>query len=214
MTSIISNIINNTLLNTMRRRFLGFKISLIIAFLFPIAAYPLSPEFYSSSSKMASGRWVRIEVKETGMQFISNSTLKSLGFSDPSKVNVFGYGGRLLPELLNTDMTDDLPVACSVQAPDGIRFFGFNNVRWSKSVASPSHTMNPYTDHSYYFLSDIDIPRPEIPGSETANVPSTSEITTYSRRLLHEQDLMAPSNSGRPSFPAFFESAASGEGSP
>ena len=63
-----------------------------------ISSQALSPESFATSSKLASGKWAKVEVAESGMQFISNATLKALGFSDPDKVNVYGFGGRMLPE--------------------------------------------------------------------------------------------------------------------
>lgn len=74
-------------------------------------AYPLSPDHYAENSRLASGKWAKIEVKQTGVQLITNSTLRNLGFANPEKVNVYGYGGRMLPEYLDEDMIDDLPPA-------------------------------------------------------------------------------------------------------
>ena len=75
-----------------------------------ITGNALPTDFYASSSALSQGKWARVQVKESGMQLISNSTLKSLGFTDPDKVNVYGFGGRMLSERLNESMPDDLPV--------------------------------------------------------------------------------------------------------
>ena len=53
---------------------------------------------YPDSSVLASGRWVKIRVGETGVYSISYSRLASMGFNDPSRVAVYGYGGNLLQE--------------------------------------------------------------------------------------------------------------------
>lgn len=81
--------------------------------------FALPADFYATSSRLASGHWAKIEVKESGMQFISNATLRNLGFSNPEKVNVFGYGGRMLPEKLDSKMNDDLPLVSSIRTPSG-----------------------------------------------------------------------------------------------
>lgn len=135
------------------------------------------------------------------MQFISNSTLRGLGFSDPDKVNVYGYGGRMLPERLDTSTPDDLPLIASLRIPAGIIFFGTSSVKWElqnvDEIPSFSHVTNPYSDNSYYFLSDIDSQRPVASVRDEITAESAEPITVFRERMLHEQDILAPSNSGR-----------------
>lgn len=179
----------------------AFMLGLVVAVMSMVAlpAFPLSPDFYSASSKMASGKWVRIEVEEEGMQFISNTALRKMGFADPSKVNVFGYGGRILSEQLDGKYADDLPAVSSIQTPSGILFYGRTNRGW---VLEPgkmefARTANHYSSKSFYFLSDRDSERTQ---PEEARFPAgTPEktITSFTERLLHEQDLSAPTPSGR-----------------
>ena len=63
---------------------------------------------YASTSKLASGRWVKIEIGASGIYQIPYSTLQSMGF-DPTKVKVYGYGGNMLPEKFSEPYIDDLP---------------------------------------------------------------------------------------------------------
>lgn len=172
-----------------------------IALLAGIApAYSLSSESFANSSKLASGNWAKIEIKESGMQFISNATLKNLGFSDPDKVNVYGFGGRMLPECLYESMPDDLPLLPSIRTPGGIVFFGHNCFKWELSSSTQTtyqHNNNPYSDHSYYFVSDIDPERATAPGREAVETSDDYTLRTFTERLVHEQDLIAPTTSGR-----------------
>lgn len=116
-----------------------------------LTASALPAGHYAAKSKLADGRWGKIEVLESGIQFISNATLRNLGFPDPSKVKVYGYGGRMLPERLDDSIPDDLPLIPSVQTSRGIIFFGLSNVEWNQdptlflSIATDSaHTQtNP-----------------------------------------------------------------------
>ena len=166
-------------------------------------AYSLSSDFYAGSSRLSSGNWAKIEVKESGMQFISNATLKTLGFSDPDKVNVYGYGGRMLPESLYASMPDDLPAIPSVRTPSGIVFFGHGNVSWdfvNKTQTQFSHSGNPYSDNAYYFISDIDPSRTTAPDDDRTPGSTDSPITSFRERLLHEQDIIALVNTGRTLF--------------
>ncbi|MDE5674735.1 MAG: hypothetical protein K2I44_05265, partial [Muribaculaceae bacterium] len=98
-------------------RFLAV-ISMLVMIYLPSLA--ISADFYTQSSRLASGRWVKIQVNESGIQLISNDKLRKLGFSDPESVNVFGYGGRMIPELLDASMIDDLPLVPSVRTASGI----------------------------------------------------------------------------------------------
>ena len=105
-------------------------------------SYGFPASFYAENSALSQGQWAKIEVTETGMQFISDATLRSLGFSDPEKVNVFGYGGEEIPDNLNSP--DDLPVVGSMRVNGGIIFFGKGSVTWRKNTnataATYSHT--------------------------------------------------------------------------
>ena len=134
------------------------------------------------------------------MQFISNSTLKTLGFSDPGKVNVYGYGGRMLPERLDAGMNDDLPAVPAVRTPTGIVFFGHSNISWAYNPSAGmvySHTYNPYSEVSYYFISDKEVEAPQVASAPTLTPSSSTPLTGFRERLLHEQDLLAPYTSGR-----------------
>lgn len=165
----------------------------------PAVAYAMPADHYAASSVLASGKWAKVNVNSTGMQLITTAQLRNLGFNDPDKVRVYGYGGAILPEYLNESNCDDLPPVPSVRTAKGIVFFGSDAVKWSKSKTSfmeYQHTPNPYSDHSFYFITDsADGPMPVEVIENT--VAGTSPITSFNCRLLHEQDLEAAGNTGR-----------------
>ena len=159
--------------------------------------YALTPDSYVSNSVLADGKWAKIEVGETGMQFVSDATIRSLGFSDPEKVNVYGYGGIMIPENLNSP--DDLPLLPSLRINGGILFFGKGISGWNikgNNGREYQHETNVYSDKSYYFLSDRDDSR-KSPSKSDKTYISRDVITSFMERKLHEQDLMAPVSSGR-----------------
>ena len=159
-------------------------------------AYPLSPDHYAENSRLASGKWAKIEVKQTGVQLITNSTLRNLGFANPEKVNVYGYGGRMLPEYLDEDMIDDLPPVPAIRTAQGIVFFGHSTISWNYDPSNYTHTLNPYSDRAFYFISDSDN-ETFAPGDMPA-VEATADAEPYfTERLVHERDILAPYNSGR-----------------
>lgn len=156
---------------------------------------------YASESRLATGKWVKVNVKESGIQFISSATLSKLGFKNPKNVRVYGFGGRQLPESLLESDADDLPPAPSVVTDKGIYFFGYDNIRWDYSPlqwSMPySHVLNSYAEESYYYLTDSTpdaVAAPERPAVESsADMPV---VTSFTQPILHETDLIHPSNTG------------------
>lgn len=134
----------------------------IIISLIAIALAVLAPESqaftldtYATQSKLASGRWVKVSVTQTGIHFISASTLRQWGFSNPAAVTVHGYGGGKIADYMTADSyIDDLP-ATPMRATDaGIYFYAKGPVDRgaSGSVSIPVH--NPYSNEGYYYLSE------------------------------------------------------------
>lgn len=160
------------------------------------AAYPA--ERYAETSRLASGTWARIRVSETGMQLITSAQLRTLGFSDPSKVRVYGYGGRPIDEALHENHPDDLPMIPSVATAKGVVFFGVDTRK--RDLASDHrtylHTNNAYSQQSYYFISDCDQSTVSLPVLEQAASPQVS-LTTFKAQLVHELDQVPGTNSGR-----------------
>lgn len=162
-----------------------------------LTSYAKDPSYYATNSKLSQGNWAKIEVYNSGVQFISDETLRSLGFNDPEKVNIFGYGGVVIPENLNSP--DDLPVIASHRVKGGIVFFGRGSIGWDLNPTTAScymHLNHPYSDNSYYFISDSMEERRI--SSKSEEVKATGEaITVFTERLLHEQDEWMPMNTGR-----------------
>lgn len=134
------------------------------------------------------------------MQLISRETLKSLGFSDITKVNVYGYGGNMLSERLDLTMLDDLPLIPSLHTPKGIIFYGLSTLSWQygKDLSEkPIHALNPYSSKSYYFISDREATSIEPATKEVLDIHGENTITQFEQHLVHETDILAPSNTGR-----------------
>ena len=93
---------------------------------------------YASTSKLASGRWVKIEIGASGIYQIPYSTLQSMGF-DPTKVKVYGYGGNMLPEKFSEPYIDDLPEIPILRDKNRILFYGEGTVKWTNNGINFSH---------------------------------------------------------------------------
>lgn len=164
----------------------------------PLQALPL--ETYASTSKLATGKWRKVRVKTTGMQFVSNAQLKSMGFSDPSKVNVYGYGGQMQPEQLHASVyVDDLPQQPVVRVPNGLVFFGVNTEKWCSRAGDyvPFYHINsPYATDSYYFLSDIEMPDKEMNVLRYDTVDGWQSMDYFIEHAFYEKELEAPADQG------------------
>lgn len=166
------------------------------------AAFPLST--YAEKSVLADGNWVKISVAKTGMQLITTADLRAWGFSDPSRVRVYGYGGERVPDHMTAStFVDDLPMVQSMLTSRGIIFYGQGAEGWRKvdngrGLSMTERVKNPYTDVSYYYLSDSGAEQREI---ETDDSPLTDTsaadvATTFIERLYHEKDLVTIHETG------------------
>lgn len=166
---------------------------------------------YASGSALAEGKWVRIEVDSTSVYKLSYDDLRKMGFTEPEKVSVHGYGGWPLNEDLS-GYKDDLPAVAVWRGDDYILFYGRGPIKWeydgSTNVQSFVHTNNPYSTKGYYFLTDGNTPREMQKESyEAAN--SNLNITSYDDYMVHEKELVSVNLSGRELFGESVESGSS-----
>ncbi len=113
---------------------------------------------YAAHSVLQNGTWAKIRIPQSGFYQLTDALIKKAGFTDPSRVKLYGYGGALQPEQLTGDYltaTDDLQEVptCTI---DGRRlFYGVGPVGW-ESADTDVRTRNPYSDDGYYFLTEGD----------------------------------------------------------
>lgn len=179
------------------------SITTVIAACAALSSTALAPDFYSGSSVLSSGRWVKIRVSESGIQQITNTQLEQWGFDDPSKVTVYGFGG-VVPavDILNSDLGDDLPQQTILRLDDRILFYGESNVRAQLDFRGINYTpgaepvRNTATDAGYYFLTDS---RPEETLEPIAfNATSGSqEISRHRAISFFEEELTNPASAGQ-----------------
>ena len=58
---------------------------------------------YAEHSVLREGNWAKIRVSESGFYQLSDALIKKAGFSDLSRIRIYGYGGALQPEKLTGD---------------------------------------------------------------------------------------------------------------
>ncbi len=173
-----------------------------------------SPTF-APKSALAEGRWVKVAVEETGVYEISYDELRSMGFSDPSKVSVFGRGGQKLPENFVTaasklQYSDDIEPIAILHRDGKIYFYGqgVDNFQFEANKSLYPLTQgqfvnkgrNIYSRKGYYFLSDS---RPKAAPMRNTDVsvasrPLATTITSGTGLVWHEEDLTQnSSNTGQ-----------------
>ena len=114
----------------------------------------------ATHSVLSTGTWVKIRVAETSIYQLTDALCRKAGFSDPSRVKVYGYGGALQPEALSADYllsTDDLQEVPTCMVNGRRLFRATGPVGWSNNTVK-TRTRNPYSNYGYYFLTDGDSP--------------------------------------------------------
>lgn len=167
---------------------------------------------YATQSVLNTGKWVKIRVKEDGIYKLTATELKKMGFSDLSKVAVYGYGGWVLDEDFSSPYIDDLPEVAAWRGDDYLLFYGKGTRKWKYSFASSrfEHVNNPYSNAGYYFVTEK-----EVVGRTMERVASVEgailQVTTFDDYILHEEELVSVNASGRELYGESFESTLSKE---
>lgn len=163
------------------------------------AAATADGSVYATKSALSEGKWVKISVSETGFYKLTYSDLKEMGFSNPEKVSVHGYGGWPMEEDFSKAVyRDDVPSVEVWRENDYILFYGKGPVRWTSDTGKRTftHENNAYATRGYYFVTDA---------TETNEMTSVSSqgtasvrIDTYDDYMLHEQENYSITVGGRP----------------
>lgn len=165
-----------------------------------LAASALDKSYYAEASKLATGKWVKIAVKESGIYQITADDIRNWGLgTDLSEIHVFGYGGAPLSERMNGDnYADDLPQMPLVRTADRILFYAQGPTTWKRQSIrfEQMQVQHPYDDKGYYFVTNDDR-FSDIEPVMASNEPMGDVISTYTERLYHEQDLINPGETGR-----------------
>ncbi len=80
-----------------------------IALLWSEKTSALNSSFYAPNSVLAQGRWYKVGVQKDGFYKLTYADLKKMGITNPAKVQIRGYGGRMLSEDFSKTYYDDLP---------------------------------------------------------------------------------------------------------
>ena len=184
----------------MMRYFVRLFVSVLVLACYGVSASALDKSFYAETSKLASGKWVRIAVKESGIYQITADDIRNWGLgTDLSTIHVFGYGGAPLSEvMLGDNYADDLPQMPVVRSADRILFYAQGPTTWRRlnSTIPQFQVQHPYAiSGSYFVTNDSRFNDNEI--ARASNQPTGEVITSYIDRQYHEQEIINPGETGR-----------------
>jgi len=159
---------------------------------------------YAEHSKLATGKWVKIRVADEGVYQLTSANLKSMGFSNPEKVCLYGYNLPFLPEAKIENLDDDLTEIPLYRKSDGtILFYSCGTTLWTRKNENSAYTHqnNPYSNYIYYFLTETT----GTPAAFSKSDPPTATgktQTSYYAHALYEEDAFSFINAGRTFFEA------------
>lgn len=154
---------------------------------------------YAAHSKLQSGRWVKISITSDGMYRLTRSALRNMGFSNPAKVHLYGYGGHLQNEVLYAgaeyDDMVEVPLYYSSRQ-DAWLFWGNGLISYSDG----KRVTNFYANAAYYFLTEEAEDATPI-GTEASYTGRREHVfTNFTDYVLHERDEFAWYHGGRSLF--------------
>lgn len=156
---------------------------------------------YAAHSVLSSGRWVKISVPSEGIYQLTDDFLRSAGFSDPSKVKLYGYGGRLISEAFSftgaNALIDDLNEVPLYRRSGSALFYADGVVSFSSS----SFTRNTFATAGCYFLTETtDASEPLAFSTLPQPSDATTAVTTVKGHSLIDNDKFAWYGGGRSFF--------------
>ncbi|NQV02251.1 MAG: hypothetical protein HQ542_06380 [Bacteroidia bacterium] len=141
------------------------KIYCIIILLIPLLGW--GGNLSTIESVLATGKWYKISVQQTGIHRVTYDDLVELGMDPaliiPADIRVYGNGGGMLPEANDQPRIDDL-LENSIVVYDGddgsfdqgdyFIFYGEAPDVWLFDDNNKifSHQKNLYSDFTYYFI--------------------------------------------------------------
>ena len=164
-------------------------------------AQAFSSANYTRTSKLASGKWVKIEIPESGIYQLTFEELSQMGFSNPQNVRIYGLGGFPINEVLDGSQIDDLQQIPVKIFDNKICFYGCGTTKFTLATptGTPHYTreFNSYSTKGYYFVTDDGSDPMVIADSYSADIANPVVRAQSLDYWHHEQELISPGESGK-----------------
>jgi len=165
----------------------------------------------NQNSVLATGKWFKIGVTQTGVYRIDAPFLKKLGIAtsdiNPKNLRLFGNGGYMLPQSNAQNRANDLTEnAVYVKGEndgkfdegDALWFWGQSphEIRYNTAEKRLEHQLNLYSDTTFYFLqidaTQAGLRLPTYPSGNSGTIQ-----TTFDDYIFRESEIYNRVQSGR-----------------
>jgi len=166
----------------------------------------------ASNSVLATGNWVKMGVKNTGIYKLTYADLSNMGLSpgsiNPKNIRVYGNGGGILPEINSGFRYDDLvenPIIVSGEddgvfnSDDYILFYGEapDIWNWDANRKKFSHVNHLYSDYTYYFITaDLGAGK-RVTEKASLTATPTHIVEKFNDYAVYEKDELNLTKSGK-----------------
>ncbi len=153
---------------------------------------------FAENSVLSDGSWSKIQISESGIYKISYTTLKNWGISNPENVGIYGNGGGLLPQANDEERDDDLVENAVWHYNSSVYFYAEGPVTWEYNTSSDMfiHEKHPYSDYSYYFITEKDEESKSIEDSGLVSDTYTEETDYFNDYDYSEENSLNLLESG------------------
>jgi Peptidase family C25 len=162
---------------------------------------------YAPHSLLSSGKWLKVKVDNTGIYKLSYNQLKTLGFSNPQNIRIYGNGGAMLPIENSVPRIDDLAeiplrfieaTAGKFTSGDFVLFYVPGIVSWTYNQTDNFyyHSLHKFSNFAYCFITESLGPSDEIPVRPGSSSTPDHDITTFDDYAEHEIDAVNLIHSG------------------
>lgn len=176
-----------------------------------IGKHNKSDFIYNSASVLSTGDWYRIATDKSGIYKILYTDLVDYGMTLPvssQNIKIYGNGGKILSETGEGNRIDDLR-EISIFVNDGgdgmlnntndyILFYSEGPVSWNPTDNKYfTHTVNIYSDFSYYFLTVSNESGKRIKTAEPVLQSPDISVNDFNDYAFHEKDTVNLIKSGK-----------------
>ncbi|MCR9132653.1 MAG: type IX secretion system sortase PorU [bacterium] len=154
---------------------------------------------------LSSGSWFKIPVAKSGIYQLNAAYLSDLGINvdqvDPRRIQLWGTNGYMLPESNNAPRPEfkQLPILVegendgSFDSSDRVVFYGNSPHQITRSSDNFSHSIHPYSDSSFVFLTIGDengqrLNTESVTGSPTITISNFTDFIWKEEELTKAED--------------------------
>ena len=157
-------------------------------------------------SELSNGKWLKIQINETGIYKITASQLASYDFNinsnDVKTIKMFSKGGTQLDETVSSALLnhlDEQEIIVNTNANgnlESIIFMGIGTKGFKRDKSGIKSYFNEYTNPSYYLLTFGGREGLRAKGIENSTETPINTPTHYTNRIFFDEDINNPYEMG------------------